>query len=59
MILYKWAVKELTKESENRRKELVWALGTAECRINPGHGLEKEREKGRHIKRSYRKQGGV
>lgn len=57
VILYKRAVKDLTKESEKRREGLVWTLGTTEYRINPGHGLEKETEKGSQVKRSYRKQG--
>lgn len=39
VILYKRAVKELTEESEKRRKGLAWSLGTTEYRINPGHGL--------------------
>lgn len=34
VILYEQAVKELTEQSENGRKWLVWALGTTEYRIN-------------------------
>lgn len=45
VILYSRAVKELAEESENRRKGLVWDVGTTEYRINPGHSLEKETEK--------------
>lgn len=53
--LYSRAAKELAGESEHRRKGLVWAVGTTEYRINPGHGLEKETEKRSQVKRSYRK----
>lgn len=38
---------------------LVCTLGTTEYRLNPGHRLEKETEKGSQMKRSYRKRGDM